>query len=122
MTDFVDQSSALAGNDKAVFTVSQLNRRARQLLETHLSLIWVEGELSNLARPSSGHWYFTLKDDDAQIRCAMFRNRNQRVKHPLKAGDQVLARGRVSLYENRGDYQLIVEHLEPAGLGVLQRP
>ncbi len=121
MTDFVDQSGALAGNDKAVFTVSQLNRRARQLLETHLSLIWVEGELSNLARPSSGHWYFTLKDDDAQIRCAMFRNRNQRVKHPLKAGDQVLVRGRVSLYENRGDYQLIVEHLEPAGLGVLQR-
>lgn len=121
MTDFGDQGRSLAGNDKAVFTVSQLNRRARQLLETHLSLIWVEGELSNLARPSSGHWYFTLKDDDAQIRCAMFRNRNQRVKHPLRAGDQILVRGRVSLYENRGDYQLIVEHLEPAGLGVLQR-
>ena len=121
MTDFINQSGDQVQADKAVFTVSQLNRRARQLLETHLSLIWVEGEVSNLARPSSGHWYFTLKDDEAQIRCAMFRNRNQRVQHPVEAGDQVLVRGRVSLYENRGDYQLIVEHLEPAGLGVLQR-
>ena len=121
MSDFANQSGTVAEADKAVFTVSQLNRRARQLLETHLSLVWVEGELSNLSRPSSGHWYFTLKDDEAQIRCAMFRNRNQRVKHTIEAGDQVLVRGRVSLYENRGDYQLIVEHLEPAGLGVLQR-
>ena len=86
-----------------------------------MSLLWVEGELSNLARPSSGHWYFTLKDDNAQIRCAMFRNRNRGVQFRPENGEQLLVRGRVSLYENRGDYQLIVEHMEPAGLGALQR-
>ncbi len=106
---------------KQIYSVSQLNRRARQLLETHLSLLWVEGELSNLATPGSGHWYFTLKDDDAQIRCAMFRNRNRAVKFRAENGEKILVRGRVSLYENRGDYQLIVEHMEPAGLGDLQR-
>jgi len=91
------------------------------LLETHLSLLWARGEISNLSRPSSGHWYFTLKDSDAQIRCAMFRNRNGLVGKAPKDGDQVLVRGRVSLYENRGDYQLIVEHLEPDGAGLLQQ-
>lgn len=113
--------STVATDEKQVFTVSQLNRRARQLLETHLSLLWVEGELSNLARPSSGHWYFSLKDANAQIRCAMFNNRNRTVNFRPEDGQQVLVRGRVSLYENRGDYQLIVEHVEPAGLGALQR-
>ena len=107
--------------EKQIFSVSQLNRRARQLLETHLSLLWVDGEVSNLSRPASGHWYFTLKDDKAQIRCAMFRNRNRDVKFKLESGQQVLLRGRVGLYENRGDYQLIAEHIEPAGLGELQR-
>lgn len=107
--------------EKQIFSVSQLNRRARQLLETHLSLLWVDGEVSNLSRPASGHWYFTLKDDKAQIRCAMFRNRNQGVKFKLESGQQILIRGRVGLYENRGDYQLIAEHIEPAGLGELQR-
>lgn len=106
---------------KQIFSVSQLNRRARQLLETHLSLLWVDGEVSNLSRPASGHWYFTLKDDKAQIRCAMFRNRNRDVKFKLESGQQILIRGRVGLYENRGDYQLIAEHIEPAGLGELQR-
>ena len=102
---------------KQIFSVSQLNRRARQLLETHLSLLWVDGEVSNLSRPASGHWYFTLKDDKAQIRCAMFRNRNRDVKFKLESGQQILIRGRVGLYENRGDYQLIIntscEHMEP---------
>lgn len=107
--------------DRQIFTISQLNRRARQLLETHLSLLWARGEISNLSRPSSGHWYFTLKDSEAQIRCAMFRNRNGLVGKPPKDGDQVLVRGRVSLYENRGDYQLIVEHLEADGAGLLQQ-
>ena len=107
--------------EKQVFSVSQLNRRARQLLETHLSLLWVDGEVSNLSRPASGHWYFTLKDDKAQIRCAMFRNRNRSVNFKFENGQQILVRGRVGLYENRGDYQLIAEHIEPAGLGVLQR-
>jgi exodeoxyribonuclease VII large subunit len=84
-------------------------------------VLWVEGELSNLARPSSGHWYFTLKDKNAQIRCAMFRNRNRGVSFQPEGGQQILVRGRISLYENRGDYQLIAEHIEPAGLGALQR-
>ncbi|UZJ45136.1 exodeoxyribonuclease VII large subunit [Marinimicrobium sp. C6131] len=108
-------------SERPIFTVSQLNRRAKQLLETHLPLIWVEGEISNFARPSSGHWYFTLKDDQAQVRCAMFRGRNQQVRFNPQQGQQVLLRARVSLYENRGDYQLIAEHMEEAGAGALQR-
>ena len=107
--------------EKQIFSVSQLNRRARQLLETHLSLLWVDGEVSNLSRPASGHWYFTLKDDKTQIRCAMFRNRNRGVKFKLENGQKILIRGRVGLYENRGDYQLIADHIEPAGIGELQR-
>ena len=83
--------------------------------------VWVEGELSNLARPASGHWYFSLKDEQAQVRCAMFRQRNRLARFTPRDGQQVLARGRVSLYEARGDYQLIVEHLEEAGEGALQR-
>ncbi len=106
---------------KDILTVSQLNRKARQLLETHMPMLWVEGELSSLARPSSGHWYFTLKDSGAQIRCAMFRNRNQSVRPQPQQGQQVLLRARVSIYEGRGDYQLIVEHMEDAGLGALHR-
>jgi exodeoxyribonuclease VII large subunit len=110
-----------AGPGRAVFTVSRLNREVRTLLERGLGVVWVEGELSNLSQPASGHWYFTLKDRDAQVRCAMFRMRNAAVGFTPKAGQQVLARGRVSLYEPRGDYQLIVEHLEEAGVGALQR-
>lgn len=91
------------------------------LLEHGLPVVWVEGELSNFARPSSGHWYFTLKDRDAQIRCAMFRMKNSTVRFTPKDGALVLARGRVGLYEARGDYQLIIEHLEEAGLGALKR-
>ena len=108
-------------NQRQILSVSQLNRRTRQLLETHLPLIWVEGELSNLARPGSGHWYFSLKDDAAQVRCAMFRNRNNLVRFQPSNGMQVLLRCRVSLYEGRGEFQLIVEHMEEAGLGALQR-
>jgi exodeoxyribonuclease VII large subunit len=107
--------------DRQILTITQLNRRVRQLLETHLALIWVQGEISNLARPASGHWYFTLKDRDAQIRCAMFRNRNSLTGFVPKEGEQVVVRGRVSLYENRGDYQLIAEHMEPDGVGRLQQ-
>ena len=110
-----------SGTDRDVLSVSQLNRKAKQLLETHLPLLWVEGELSNVSQPSSGHWYFTLKDEQAQVRCAMFRNRNMLVRFALRQGQQVLIRARVSLYEGRGDYQLIVEHMEEAGFGALQR-
>src|SRR5690554_6054855 len=102
-------------------TVSELNRQARHLLESSFMQAWVEGELTGLSRPSSGHWYFSLKDQRAQVRCAMFRGFNQRLRQLPKEGDLVRVRGKVSLYEARGDYQLIVEHLEPAGLGALQQ-
>mgnify|MGYP006093853187 CR=1 FL=1 len=107
------------GND--VFTVSQLNQRAKQLLEITFSSVKVEGEISNLSRPSSGHWYFTLKDKGAQVRCAMFRSRTAQIKFQPKEGDQIVVRGKVSLYENRGDYQLIVDAMKPAGEGQLQQ-
>lgn len=115
------QTSTITQPQRDIISVTQLNRRARQLLETHMSLLWVEGEISNLACPSSGHWYFTLKDASAQVKCAMFRNRNMHVRTPPQHGQQVLVRARVSLYEGRGDYQLIVEHMEDAGEGALQR-
>jgi exodeoxyribonuclease VII large subunit len=104
-----------------VYTVARLNREARMLLEAALGSVWVQGELSNFSRPASGHWYFTLKDRDAQLRCAMFRQRNVLARFAPAEGQQVLARGRVSLYEPRGDYQLLIEHLEDAGQGALQR-
>lgn len=107
--------------DREILSVTQLNRQARQLLETHLPLLWVEGELSNVSIPSSGHWYFTLKDDQAQVRCCMFRNRNMAVRFKPQQGQHVLIRARVSLYEGRGDYQIIAEHMEEAGSGALQR-
>lgn len=120
----MDEELGLPGDatpGRDVYTVSRLNREARELLETGLPLLWVEGELSNLARPSSGHLYFSLKDAQAQVRCAMFRNRNQLIRFRPADGMQVLARARVSLYEARGDYQLIVESLEEAGDGALRR-
>src|SRR3979490_804458 len=107
--------------ERNVYTVSRLNREVRLLIERGLGVIWVEGELSNLSVPFSGHWYFSMKDRDAQLRCAMFRQRNMTVGFTPKAGQHILARGRVSLYEPRGDYQFIVEHLEEAGVGALKR-
>ncbi len=103
------------------FSVSELNRAVRELLEAGFTRIAVEGEISNLARPSSGHLYFTLKDAGAQIRCAMFRGRNRSLGFRPDPGQQVIARGQLSLYESRGDYQLIVDRLEPAGSGALQQ-
>ena len=104
-----------------VFTVTRLNREVRLLLEQNFGYIWLEGEISNLSRPSSGHWYLTLKDHNAQIRCAMFRGRNSRVKFDVANGDQVLVRGSLGLYEPRGDFQLIIDRMEPVGEGALQR-
>lgn len=109
----------MTGTDH-IFSVTELNRRARQLLETHLATVWVSGEISNLSTPSSGHWYFTLKDDKAQIRCAMFRGQNALLRFKPEHGMQVIARGRVGLYEGRGDYQLVVENLQADGAGNLQ--
>ncbi|TGD73987.1 exodeoxyribonuclease VII large subunit [Mangrovimicrobium sediminis] len=104
----------------ATLSVSELNRQARVLLESHFDYIWVEGEVSNFAAPGSGHWYFSLKDGNAQVRCAMFRNRNQRIRFTPGNGDHLRLRARVSLYEGRGEFQLIVEHAEQAGAGALQ--
>jgi exodeoxyribonuclease VII large subunit len=107
--------------ERDIFTVGRLNHEARKLLEGGLGIVWVQGEVSNFSRPSSGHWYFSLKDSAAQLRCAMFRQRNLLARVQPKEGQQLLARGRISLYEPRGDYQLIVEHVEDAGVGALQR-
>ncbi len=106
---------------RRVYTVSDLNRAARGLLEGGFPLLWVEGELSNLARPASGHLYFSLKDAQAQVRCALFKNRGQLLRFKPADGMKVLVRGRVSLYEPRGDFQFIAEHMEEAGHGALQR-
>ena len=118
------KSAAVPGSqppERDVYSVSRLNLTARKLLEQGLPRIWIEGELSNISRPSSGHIYFTLKDSKAQIRSAMFRSRNQLLRFKPEEGMQVLVRGKVSLYEPRGDYQLIAESMQEAGDGVLQR-
>jgi exodeoxyribonuclease VII large subunit len=107
--------------ERNVYSVSRLNREVRLLIERGLGVLWVEGELSNLAQPSSGHWYFSLKDRDAQLRCAMFKQKNSSVGFTPRSGQQVLVRGRVSVYEPRGDYQFIAEYMEEAGVGALKR-
>jgi exodeoxyribonuclease VII large subunit len=109
------------GRERDVYTVSRLNKEVRLLLESGLPVLWLEGELSNFAAPASGHWYFSLKDAQAQVRCAMWRQRNSLLRFRPKEGMHVLARARVGLYEPRGEYQLIVEHLEEAGEGALKR-
>ncbi len=106
---------------KEVYPVSRLVREARSVLEGSFPLLWVEGEISNLAMPASGHIYFTLKDEAAQVRCAMFRMRNGALRFTPENGMQVLMRVRVTLYEGRGEFQLVVEHMEEAGEGALQR-
>ena len=108
-------------DDRKALTPSQLNALARNLLEDAFPLIWVEGELGNLSRPSSGHLYFTLKDDRAQVRCALFKPKSQWLKFTPREGLRVLARGRLTLYEARGDYQLILDTMEEAGEGALRR-
>ncbi len=120
MPDMIKDPFARLGLDREVLTVSQLNGRARVLLEDVFSSIWVEGEISNLSRPASGHVYFTLKDSGAQVRCALFRQSAARVRQALKDGLQVKVRGKVSLFEGRGDYQLILDTVEPAGDGALR--
>lgn len=105
----------------AIFTVSRLNQTVRQLLEHEMGQVWISGEISNFTQPASGHWYFTLKDDTAQIRGAMFRNSNRRVTFRPQHGQQVLVRASITLYEPRGDYQIIVESMQPAGEGLLQQ-
>ena len=107
--------------DRDIYSISRLNSEVRAVLEGSFPLLWVEGEISNLARPSSGHIYFTLKDAHAQVRCAMFRMRRMHLRFQPENGMQVLVRARVSLYEGRGEFQLAVEHMEPAGEGALRQ-
>lgn len=107
--------------EAAIFTVTQLNAEVRQVLERGFGSIWLIGEISNFAAPGSGHWYFTLKDERAQIKAAMFRNANQRAKVRPQHGMQVLVRAKLTVYEPRGDYQLIIEHMEDAYAGLLQQ-
>ena len=106
---------------RTIYSVSELNSTIRRLLESEFPLLWVEGEISNLAKPASGHIYFSLKDKQAQVRCAMFKGRNQLIKFKPENGQQVLIRAKPGLYEARGEYQLIAEHMEQAGDGALQR-
>ena len=112
------QRKQIAGN---ILIVSQLNQEVRSLLEHSLGIVWLEGEISNFSQPFSGHWYFSLKDHAAQVRCAMFRNRNQYLKYQAKNGDKVVVRAKVSLYPGRGDYQLICDYIEESGIGSLQQ-
>ncbi len=107
--------------DRDIYTVSRLNREVRVLLERGFGVLWLEAEVSNFARPSSGHWYFSLKDAGAQVRCAMFKQRNALCAFTARDGQKVLVRARIGLYEPRGEYQLIVEHMEDTGLGALKR-
>jgi len=107
--------------DNETYSVSSLLRATKAMLELEFGTVWVEGEISNLARPASGHLYFTLKDDKAQVRCALFRAQRMRVSVEPENGLLVKLRARVGLYEPRGDFQLLVDTLEPAGLGALQQ-
>lgn len=114
-------SSDIGFPQRDVYNVTRLNREVRAVLEGSFPPLWVVGEISNLAQPASGHLYFSLKDDLSQVRCAMFQNRKRAMQFKPENGMSVLVRAGVSLYENRGEYQLIVEYMEPAGVGDLQR-
>jgi len=117
LTSNVEKSSS----NQFVYTVSELNQDVRTLLENGFSQLWLEGEISNFACPSSGHWYFSLKDQRAQVRCAMFKNKNRSTGFTPQQGDKVLVKARISLYEARGEYQILVDEMEEAGSGALQR-
>jgi len=106
---------------RQVLTVSQLNSKAKKLMESELGSVWLEGEISNFIKAASGHWYFTLKDSNAQIKCAIFKFKNRLINLSPKEGDKVVVKGKVSLYEARGDYQMIADYMEPSGIGDLQK-
>ncbi len=114
-------STNTPSTERTVYSVTELNRTIRGLLDSQFPLLWIEGEISNLAQPASGHIYFTLKDSKAQVRCAMFKGRRQLLKFKPENGQQILIRAKVGLYEARGEFQLIAEHMEEAGDGALRR-
>src|SRR5205823_6879868 len=113
-------ASLFDATERLPLTVSQLTASIRVELERRFGSVWVEGEISNFRVHGSGHWYFTLKDEFAQLRAACYRSNNQRIRFRPQDGLQIRARGRVSVYEAKGEYQLIVEALEPVGAGALQ--
>jgi exodeoxyribonuclease VII large subunit len=117
----VGSSSPTARPERDIYSVSRLNREVRVLLERGFGSLWLEAEISNLARPSSGHWYFSLKDAAAQVRCCMFRQRNMLCGFAPRDGQKVLVRARIGLYEPRGEFQLVIDHMEDGGLGALKR-
>jgi exodeoxyribonuclease VII large subunit len=112
-------ASLLSTSSKQLLSVSDLTRLTKELLETSFPLFWISGEISNFTRAASGHWYFSLKDSKAQVRCVMFKGRNSLVEGMPREGDSIEARATVTLYEARGDFQLTIEFMQPAGLGRL---
>lgn len=106
---------------ETIYSISELNQMVQDLLHDAFLPIWVEGEVSNFANPCSGHWYFSLKDEKAQVRCALFNGRQRYKENLPKNGMQILARAKISLYPTRGEFQLIIDQFEPAGEGVLRR-
>jgi exodeoxyribonuclease VII large subunit len=103
-----------------IYSVTELTREIRGLLEDHFPFIWVEGEVSNFRVPASGHYYFVLKDGESQVRCVMFRSQQRWIRFQPEDGLSVLCQARVSVYEPRGEYQLLVDVMEPRGVGALQ--
>lgn len=120
-SDAMQASSSNLGEQRIILSVSQLNSKAKSLMETELGSVWLEGEISNFIQAASGHWYFTLKDSDAQIKCALFKFKNRLIRFSPAEGEKVIIKGKVSLYEARGDYQIIADYMEPSGLGKLQQ-
>ena len=108
-------------NTQEIVSVSEINKRAKSLLEENFPFVWIEGEVSNFFSAASGHWYFSLKDESSEIRCAMFSNKNLQISFEPKDGDHLVVNGTLSIFEGRGQYQLIVEHVELAGEGALLR-
>ncbi|MCF6193574.1 MAG: exodeoxyribonuclease VII large subunit [Kangiellaceae bacterium] len=118
---FLQPQNLSPPTQRQVLTVSQLNQKAKSLMELELGAGWLEGEISNFIQATSGHWYFTLKDNNAQIKCVIFKFKNRLIKISPQEGDKVIVKGKVSLYEARGDYQMIADYMEPSGIGELQQ-
>ena len=109
----------LLDNTQEIISVSEINRRAKSILEENFPFVWIQGEVSNFFSAASGHWYFSLKDESSEIRCAMFANKSHRITFEPKNGDHLVLNGTLSIFEGRGQYQIIVEHIELAGEGAL---
>ena len=107
--------------EELIYSVSELNQMVQNLLEDAFLPVWIEGEISNFASPNSGHWYFSLKDANAQVRCALFNGRQRYKDNQPKNGMQILVRAKISLYPVRGEFQLIIDQFEPAGEGALRK-